>query len=153
MLQKIKKSSNKSEENKIYSEFNFIMNFDGCSKGNPGISGAGAVIYNNNTEICSASIFVGENETNNYAEYKGLILGLQKAIELNIKQLLVIGDSQLIINQMEGLYKCLSPNLIELYEESKKLEQNFDKIIYKHVLRKLNKRADFLSNEGLKLIF
>ena len=131
---------------KIYPETGFIMNFDGCSKGNPGLAGAGAVIYYNNDEIWCGSFFVGENATNNHAEYAGLILGLQQAKEFEINSLLVKGDSQLIINHMIGSYNCKSTNLIELYERAKELEKNFDIIKYEHVLRNFNKRADELSN-------
>jgi ribonuclease HI len=136
----------KSMSPKIYPEIGFIMNFDGCSKGNPGLSGAGAVIYYNNDEIWSGTFFVGENATNNHAEYAGLILGLQQALEFNIKTLLVKGDSQLIINHMTGIYKCNSPNLIDLYERAKELENKFEVVKYQHVFRNLNKRSDDLSN-------
>ena len=149
MLPKIKNVNNESTH-KIYPEFNFIMNFDGCSKGNPGKAGAGAVIYNDDIEIWSESFFVGENATNNHAEYAGLILGMQQAVELGIKRLLVIGDSQLVINHMKGIYKCSSPNLIELYNRAKELEKNFDEIFFEDVLRNSNKRADELANEGIK---
>jgi len=133
-------------ENETTTSFVYRMNFDGCSKGNPGLCGAGAVIYHNETEIWSQSFFVGENATNNRAEYAGLILGLQQAVELKIKCLHVQGDSQLVINHMKGLYKCNSPNLIDLYERAKELESTFEKIYYEHILRHLNKRADHLSN-------
>lgn len=129
--------------------FAYRMNFDGCSKGNPGLCGAGAVIYHNDSEIWSQSFFVGDNATNNRAEYSGLILGLQQAAQLNIKCLHVQGDSQLVINHMKGLYKCNSPNLIELYERAKGLETTFEKIHYEHILRHLNTRADHLSNVAL----
>jgi ribonuclease HI len=140
----------KNIENKVYPESDFVMNFDGCSKGNPGLSGAGAVIYCLNDEIWSGSLFVGKNATNNQSEYTGLIFGLQQAIDMNIKTLLVKGDSQLVINQMTGRYKCNSENIIELYERAKDLEKNFEKIYYLHVLRNINKRADQLSNEAIK---
>ena len=145
MLPKIKNAI-KIVSPKIYPEFGFVMNFDGCCKGNPGLAGAGAVIYYNNDEIWTGTFFVGQNATNNHSEYAGLILGLQQAIELDIKTLLVKGDSQLIINHMTGVYKCKSPNLIELYEKAKELETKFDVIKYEHVLRNFNKRADELSN-------
>ena len=138
---------------KIIINNNYKLFFDGCSKGNPGLAGAGAVIYKNNQEIWAESIFVGEKKTNNYAEYSGLILGLIKAIELNIHSLIVIGDSQLIINHMTGKYQCKSSNLLSLYETAKNLEKKIDKIEYKHVLRNLNKRADELSNLGLNDYF
>ena len=149
MLPKITTLLKEINTPKIYPEFEFVMNFDGCSKGNPGIAGAGAVIYNNEIEILSNTFFVGEKATNNHAEYAGLILGLQQAVELDIKRLLVIGDSQLVINHMKGIYKCSSPNLIELYDRAKQLEKQFDEIFYEHVLRNFNKRADVLSNEGI----
>jgi len=146
MLPKIKTNIKQIINPKIYPEFNFKMNFDGCSRGNPGLSGAGAVIYHDDDEIWSGSFFVGEQSTNNQAEYTGLILGLQQALQLKIKNLLVRGDSQLVISQMEGKYKCSSPNIIQLYERAKILESKFDIIYYQHVYRKDNKRADYLSN-------
>jgi ribonuclease HI len=145
MLPKIKNNI-KQTASKIYPEFDFQMNFDGCSRGNPGLSGAGAVIYHDNDEIWSGSFFVGEQSTNNHAEYAGLILGMQQAIQLKIKNLLIKGDSQLVINQMEGKYKCSSPNLIQLYEKAKEMESEFDNIHYQHIYRNENKRADYLSN-------
>ena len=89
---------------------------------------------------------MGEKETNNVAEYHGLILGLTNAIELNIKNLIVEGDSQLVINQMKGDYKVNSANLKKLYIAAKTLEQSFDKIIYNHIYREKNTKADHLSN-------
>ena len=124
----------------------YVMQFDGCSKKNPGIAGAGAVIYKNQHEIWSDSFFVGESATNNHAEYAGLILGLQQAIATDIKELHVEGDSLLVINQMLGKYKCNSPNLYDLYERAKILLQEFDVITFEHILRNRNKRADQLAN-------
>jgi len=131
-------------------DLEYTLFFDGCSKGNPGLSGAGAVIYKNEKEIWSGSSFVGIKATNNQAEYAGLILGLEKANELNINSLAVKGDSQIVIYQMTGKYKCNSSNIITMYKTAKKLEQNFTKIDYTHVLRHLNKRADELSNQALE---
>ena len=135
---------------KIQIPTKYTLFFDGCSKGNPGPAGAGAVLYHENTEIWSRSIFVGNNSTNNVAEYTGLIFGLQQAKIYNIKNLKVEGDSLLVINQMKGLYKCRAENLISLYLEAKELETYFDKIEYNHVLRNKNKRADELSNIAIE---
>jgi len=143
---KSRKESYKHEEEYSESEFEYKMNFDGCSKNNPGLAGAGAVIYHFDKEIYAEDFFVGEMFTNNHAEYAGLILGLQHAKLLGIKNLKVEGDSLLVINQMKGTYKCKSINLIELYDKAKELEKHFDCIEYKHVLRNKNKRADELSN-------
>lgn len=153
MLPKIENYFKKSRQNsykleKVYSdpEYEYKMNFDGCSKNNPGLSGAGAVIYHFDKEIWSEDSFVGDMVTNNHAEYAGLILGLKQAKLLNIKNLQVEGDSLLVINHMKGLYKCKAINLIDLYEKAKEIEKHFDYIEYNHVLRNKNKRADELSN-------
>jgi ribonuclease HI len=128
--------------------------FDGCSKGNPGRAGAGAVIYkhknalNPSGELYTHSEFVGEKETNNVAEYTGLIIGLKDAIKLNIKSLDVFGDSQLVIRQMRGEYQVKSPTLLKLYQAAKTLEKQFDSITYNHVFRKDNKKADALANDA-----
>jgi ribonuclease HI len=150
MLPKIdtifKKSNEKNMPKSIYPEFDYKLMFDGGSRGNPGLSGAGAVLYHFDKEIWSESFFVGLNSTNNHAEYAGLILGLQHAIALKIKYLKVEGDSLLIINQMKGLYKCHSENLIDLYDKAKELSSYFEVIEFNHILRNKNKRADQLSN-------
>jgi len=127
-------------------EYEYKLQFDGCSKDNPGIAGAGAVIYKFNEEISSKIKFVGNNSTNNVAEYTGLIIGLKEAITLGIKRLMVEGDSMLVIKQMNGEYKVKSTNLIDLYNQANDLSKHFDKIYFKHIYRENNKRADELSN-------
>ena len=62
----------------------YTLFFDGCSKGNPGRAGAGAVIYKNHLEVYADSLFVGEKKTNNVAEYNGLLLGLHEAVSRGI---------------------------------------------------------------------
>ncbi len=128
---------------------NYVLFFDGCCKGNPGPGGAGAVIYNNGIEIWADCAFVDKKVTNNIAEYTGLLLGLKQALKLGIKNIVVNGDSQLVVKQMNGIYKVTSENLIELYKTAKRLQLSFDSISYNHVYRKDNKRADALSNDGL----
>ena len=128
----------------------FILNFDGCSKGNPGLSGAGAVIYNNNIEVWAGYSFVDTSATNNQAEYTGLIIGLKYAVDNQIQDLLVQGDSQLVINQMTGKYKCNANKLVVLYKTAKALEKQIKNVQYAHVLRKFNARADELSNMAVQ---
>jgi len=130
-------------------EYHGKLQFDGGSRGNPGISGAGAVLYHEDREIWSGSFFVGENATNNYAEYAGLIAGLMQAVDLQITHLVVEGDSLLVINQLCGLYTCRSPNLRALYTQAKQLEAQFTSVSYTHVLRHHNKRADELANNAM----
>ena len=140
---------NNKQEAKIFPEIEYRLQFDGCSKRNPGLAGAGAVIYKYNKEIWSGCLFVGTNATNNYAEYSGLIIGLEKAVELNIKVLHVEGDSLLVINQMTGKYKCNSPNLIDQHNKAKELAAKFDIINFVHIFRNKNVRADELSNHAV----
>lgn len=129
----------------------YEMYFDGCSKGNPGAGGAGAVIYADKEEISAQCVYVGSRVTNNYSEYTGIKIGLERAQELGIKNLTVYGDSLLVIKQMAGLYAVKSPNLLEIYGICKTLASTFESIEFIHVYRDKNKRADGLSNDGLLL--
>jgi len=138
------------KHNQVLPKIEFLLRFDGCSKGNPGKSAAGAVLYQNETEIWSDSRVVGYNETNNYAEYMGLIMGLKKAIELNINELHVEGDSMLVIKQITGKFKVNSSNLIELHKLATQLKSRFQTITFEHIYRDKNTRADELCNEAIK---
>ena len=129
----------------------YTMSFDGCSKGNPGRAGAGAVIYCNQTEIWADAKFVGARETNNVAEYTGLIMGLHEARRRNISRLTVHGDSELIIKQMKKEYAVKSPNIKAYYDAAASLAKQFAYIHFKHVYREFNVRADELSNVGVDL--
>jgi ribonuclease HI len=136
----------------IYPKSDDVLYFDGCSKGNPGPSGIGAVLYKNNIEFWSDSRYIGNKRTNNEAEYCALIMGLEEAINCNIKNLSVCGDSLLVINQVNGVYKVKHVNLIPLYEKVMELIKHFKYINFTHVYRNENKRADKLSNIALELI-
>uniref|UniRef100_A0A6C0FCH9 RNase H type-1 domain-containing protein n=1 Tax=viral metagenome TaxID=1070528 RepID=A0A6C0FCH9_9ZZZZ len=130
---------------------NYILFFDGCSKGNPGESGAGAVIFRDDKEIYTESFFVGDRETNNVAEYTGLIMGLSYAVDNNMDTLVVKGDSNLVIRQMKGEFQVKSPKLMPYYQEARKLSDKIKNIRYEHVYRDNNKRADELANNALLL--
>lgn len=129
------------------------MYFDGCSKGNPGLAGIGFVINENENgienEICNYGNFIGL-KTNNEAEYYALIEGLKEAINRNITELIVFGDSQLVIKQVKGEFKIKSDNLIPLHKRVIELKQQFKYINFVHVLRNKNKRADSLANLGVE---
>lgn len=135
---------------KVYPSTEYTLYFDGCSKGNPGPAGIGAVIYKNGEEYWYDCKYIGAKKTNNEAEYSALILGLEAAIELGIKNISVCGDSLLVINQVNKLYKVKNPNLSEFYDEVIKLTKQFTYIDFNHVYRKNNKRADQLSNQALE---
>jgi ribonuclease HI len=136
---------------KIFPISEYVMNFDGSSKGNPGLAGAGVVIYKNNQEYWSTCKFVGY-KTNNQSEYSALIIGLKEALNLGINTLCVYGDSLLVINQVNGLFCVKSPLLVELYNEAIELKKQFKYIEFNHVYRENNKRADELSNLALENI-
>eukprot|EP00903_Cladosiphon_okamuranus_P017808 g16389.t1 len=133
------------------SEHKYVMQFDGGSRGNPGPSGAGAVLYRlggsgARVEVWSGSVWVGQRRTNNEAEYTGLIEGLRAAKELGIKRLAVEGDSKLVIQQMLGNYKVSSPKMAPLFKKAKSIAKSFDKLEMEHIERASNDRADTLAN-------
>ncbi len=129
----------------------YSLYFDGASRSNPGPASYGGVIYDkNNTELCVYNDYVGKT-TNNVAEYLGLFAGLKVCKDNNIKNLIVYGDSKLVIEQVKGNWKVKSENLKPIYNEIKNLldEHKFEHIEFNHVLRKFNKRADELANFAL----
>ena len=122
--------------------------FDGCSKGNPGEAGCGAVIYRNGQEVWSSSRYLGK-KTNNQAEYAGLIMGLKECVNLNLAAVKVQGDSLLVINQMNLKYMVHSELLAPLNNMARYLSSQIPIIQYEHVYRTENKRADELANMAL----
>ena len=116
----------------------FVLYFDGYAKGNPGPAGYQYVILKGEKIIAKEKEAIG-TATNNEAEYVGLINGLTKALTLGIKDLLVIGDSQLVIQQMRGNYAVRAPNLRKLYEGAKKLARKFRTIRFEWRPREQNK--------------
>ena len=142
-------SSTASTTTPLQTAETYKLEFDGCSKGNPGRAGAGAVLYEGIREIWADAKYVGDKETNNVAEYTGLIMGLHEARRRNISRLLVRGDSELIIKQMNGQYAVKSENIRHYHQAAKDLATQFKWIEFRHVYRKDNARADELSNKGL----
>ena len=128
----------------------YVLFFDGCSKNNPGPSGAGAVLYHNGVEIWSTAVFVGHKETNNVAEYTGMIVGIKRAMEMGIRRLVVKGDSNMGVQQMNGKFRVNADHIKPLHATAKNIIRNFDSIQFVHVYRHLNQRADELSNMGLE---
>tara|TARA_B100000963_G_C22605447_1_gene662285 strand:+ start:1345 stop:1926 length:582 start_codon:yes stop_codon:yes gene_type:complete len=136
---------------KINSEIpKYLLRFDGASKGNPGIAGAGAVLYENGKEIWSTSRYLGI-QTNNYAECFAVILGIDEACRRKIKNLEVEGDSMLVINHLKGKWKVKNEYLKNLYLSIHQTLKQFNNITYKHIYRNNNKRADELANIGCAL--
>jgi ribonuclease HI len=127
----------------------FTAHCDGGSRGNPGPAGYGAVIEDPQGRIVARlSEFLGI-QTNNYAEYKGLLAVLTWAGQNSARQLRVVSDSELMVKQMKGQYKVASPVLRPLWEEAKRLSRQLDRFEISHTLRGGNKEADRLANEAM----
>jgi ribonuclease HI len=125
------------------------IEFDGGSRGNPGPAGIGAVVRaQDGTPLVTRGRFIGR-ATNNVAEYRALILGLQEARKLGAKRVQVRGDSELIVRQMKGQYRVKNPDLRRLYDEAAGLMRQFDDARIEHNLRHHNTLADRLVNLAL----
>jgi len=122
---------------------------DGGSRGNPGPSGYGAVIEDTQGRVVARlSEFLGR-QTNNYAEYAGLIAVLKWANENGTKYLRVVSDSELMVKQMKGQYKVKNPGLLTLWEEAKRRAARLERFEMRHTLRGGNQEADRLANEAM----
>src|ERR1700678_2705383 len=122
---------------------------DGGSRGNPGPAGYGAVIEDANGQVLARlSEFLGM-QTNNYAEYSGLLGVLKWALEHGHTRLKVVSDSELMVKQMQGKYKVGSPVLRPLWEEARALTRKLERFEIGHTLRGGNKEAAKLANEAM----
>lgn len=130
-----------------------ILFIDGACKGNPGAAGIGVLVTN---EAGETLVEIGESvgqTTNNVAEYKALIRGLEEARDRGAGSVLIHTDSQLMARQMEGRYKINAPHLRALQQEAQALTRLFPGgVTLTHILREGNARADQLANQGARLI-
>lgn len=127
----------------------YTLMFDGGSRGNPGLCGCGYAILKDDVVVWEGYKKVSDNNTNNFAEYMGIILGLEHAVENNIQTLHIKGDSLLVINQLVGKWKVNSSNLKPLYIEAKALLEKINMVTLGHVKRDKNKIADKLANKAM----
>jgi ribonuclease HI len=122
---------------------------DGAARGNPGPAGAGAVIISPDGHVVAkVGKFLGD-ETNNVAEYMGLIIGLKRAKAMGIKELDVLADSELMVKQLNGDYAVKAEHLKPLHEEAKGLLKAFSEIEIRHIPREENAQADAMSNRAI----
>ena len=133
-------SANSKKGNKNLSEAK--LNTDGGSRGNPGHSAGAFVICKMDDNVVEKSGFYIGIATNNQAEYKALLKGLNRAKTLGVRKLNVFMDSELIVKQLNGLYKIKNKNLEPLYRQVKELANSFTEISFTHVPRLMNKEAD-----------
>lgn len=122
---------------------------DGAARGNPGLAGAGAVLVEPSGQVVDRiGKFLGK-QTNNYAEYMGLLLGLRRARELSVREVEVFADSELMLRQLGGRYQVKSTSLRPLYEEALTLLNDFERVKLVHVPREMNRAADEMSNRAI----
>jgi ribonuclease HI len=126
-----------------------VVHVDGGARGNPGPAAAGAVVSTPAGEVLDeASLPLGE-ATNNVAEYRGLLLGLERARALGATEVEVVNDSELIARQVAGDYKVKHQALQPLHADALRALQGFDRWSIRSVPRAENARADALVNEAL----
>jgi ribonuclease HI len=124
-------------------------NIDGGARGNPGPSAYGVIVRDAKGEIIAElSDYLGI-QTNNYAEYSGLLAALEFAVREKHLSLKVLSDSELLVRQMQGRYKVKSPGLIDLYDRARALVRKLEHFSIDHVLRQYNREADSLVNQVL----
>lgn len=129
--------------------FEIVANIDGGARGNPGPAAYGVVVCNAQGELIKEwGKYLGV-QTNNVAEYSGLIAALEYAASANHKSMKVLSDSELLVRQMRGQYKVKNPALRELYDRAQALARKLEKFSIEHVLRERNREADRLVNQVL----
>jgi ribonuclease HI len=126
-----------------------IANIDGASRGNPGPASYAVVVRNADGEVIEKLAKNIGSQTNNVAEYFGLIAALDYATSRNISALRIRSDSELLVRQMQGRYKVKSPDLKPLFERAAKLAKQIPYFTIEHVRREFNSDADALANVAL----
>jgi len=125
------------------------VNVDGGARGNPGPAAIGVVLRGADGEVqAEVGETIGE-ATNNVAEYRALLRGIELATEHGATELELVGDSELVVRQVEGRYKVKNAGMKKLHEEVKRALGGFDSWSIRHVRRESNADADRLVNEAL----
>jgi ribonuclease HI len=126
-----------------------IAHSDGGARGNPGPAGYGVVIQDESgKKVAQLSEYLG-HQTNNFAEYQGLIAALEYALQHGPKALKLISDSELLVRQIKGIYKVKNATLQDLHGRAKELIAQLQWFSIGHALREQNRDADRLANEAM----
>jgi ribonuclease HI len=125
------------------------LSTDGGARGNPGPAAYGYVLESEDGHVLDARGEAIGVATNNVAEYRGLIAGLEKALELGVTELEVVSDSELVVKQMQGDYKVKNETLRGLHDHATDLADQLKKVRYTAVRRAHNELADSLVNDAL----
>lgn len=133
-----------------FSSVKVLLEADGGARGNPGPAGYGAVVWtaDRGTVLAEAKSSIGV-ATNNVAEYRGLIAGLQEAVGVGATEVEAYLDSKLVVEQMAGRWQVKHPDLAVLHRQAKDLERKFDRVGYTWIPRVENSYADQLANEAM----
>ena len=127
-----------------------IIHTDGACLGNPSPAGAGFVIADQQgVQLAEGCIPIGHG-TNNIAEYHAVVAGLEKAAELGLTHIIVRSDSELLCKQMWGQYKVKAANLKRLHIQVREAMRKLTKVLFEHVPREKNERADKLAGEAAR---
>jgi len=130
-------------------EHYLIAHSDGGARGNPGPAGYGVVIKDESgRKVAALSEYLG-HQTNNFAEYQGLIAALEPAIQHGPKALKLISDSELLVRQIKGIYKVKNATLQDLHGRAKELIAQLEWFSIGHAFREQNREADRLANEAM----
>lgn len=130
-------------------EKTLIAHVDGGARGNPGPAGFGVVLEDERGQkVDTLSGFLG-HQTNNVAEYSGLLAALDYATKHGYRALRVVADSELLVKQIRGEYKVRAPQLQDLYTKARVMIRSLDSFRIEHTLRGGNKEADALANEAM----
>jgi ribonuclease HI len=125
------------------------LSTDGGARGNPGPAAYGYVLETEDGTVLAAHGEAIGEATNNVAEYRALVAGLEKALELHVDEVEVVSDSELLVKQMRGEYKVKNEALQELWHEAARLARRLRSVSYTAVRREHNELADQLVNEAL----
>jgi len=126
-----------------------VVHVDGGARGNPGPAAAAAVVSSPDGDVLDEASQVLGRATNNVAEYRGLLLGLERARALGATEVDVVNDSELIAHQVNGRYKVKHPDMIPLHRAALDALRGFDRWSVKPVKRAQNAAADALVNQAL----
>ncbi len=129
-------------------EAHWIAHIDGGARGNPGPAGYGVVLEDAHGRVAELSQYLGR-QTNNFAEYSGLLAALAYAVEHGCKALKVISDSELMVRQLKGIYRVRDPRLRELYDHAQAMIRKLEWFRIEHARREHNREADRLANQAM----
>jgi ribonuclease HI len=126
-----------------------VVNVDGGARGNPGPAAIAAVVATRDGQVVETTGRAIGRATNNVAEYRALLLGIERARALGAREVELVGDSELVVKQVKGEYRVKDPGLRPLHAEVRAALEQFDRWSIRHVRRTHNAAADRLVNETL----